>query len=187
MEKNYLPYTMAFWLLRIWLGVRALFTGLVKFQGTAERVVGGDGLSAEEAEILADGGVGFASASAKATETVNVLGFEHYHSLAQKGPMSMESFSASPLMPSFMVGPYAFILGYALIALGLALLAGVFTRLTLFVMGLLYISLTYGFIILEPGLGQASAAGAAYLGIHILMIVAALLLVDYNKFTVTNL
>ena len=63
--------------------------------------------------------------------------------------MSMEGFMASPLMPNFAVAPYAMVLGYALIALGLALLLGVCTRVTLFLMGLLYVSLTYGFIILE--------------------------------------
>ena len=49
-------------------------------------------------------------------------------------------------------------------------------------MGLLYISLTWGFIILEPSMGPNAAAGIAYLGVHMVLIVAALLLADYNKF-----
>ena len=96
--------------------------------------------------------------------------------------MTIETFSASPLMPSFMVGPYAWSLGYALIALGLALALGICTRVTLFFMGLLYISLTWGFIIMEPSMGPSAAAGIAYLGVHIVLIVGALLLADYNKF-----
>ena len=85
-------------------------------------------------------------------------------------------------MPSFMVEPYAFVLGFALIGLGLTTLLGICTRLSLFLMGLLYISLTYGFIILEPSMGPSAAAGIAYLGVHLLIIVAGLFLADYNKF-----
>ena len=81
-----------------------------------------------------------------------------------------------------MVEPYAFVLGFALIGLGVALLAGICTRVTLFLMGLLYISLTWGFIILEPSMGPSAAAGIAYLGVHMVLIVAALMLADYNKF-----
>ena len=171
--KSNITYTMAFWLLRIWLGVRALYTGLVKFQGTEKVVKDTEGLSPEDIKALLDGGAG---------ETVNALGFRFYHALPPSGPMSAESFSNSPFMPSFMVGPYCSVLGYALIALGVTTLLGIFTRLSLFVMGLLYVSLTFGFIILEPGLGNASAAGVAYLGVHMIMIVGALLLADYNKF-----
>ncbi|MFI3291499.1 MAG: hypothetical protein R3Y46_06415 [Opitutales bacterium] len=177
--------TLAFWLLRIWLGTRALFTGLTKFQGEEERVIGGEAddlLDAEMLEILADGAGSVTSAADKATETVQFLSLSNYEALPEKGKMSIESFKASPFMPDFMVEPYALCLGVALIAVGLALFAGVLTRLTLFVMGLLYVSLTYGFIILEPSMGAASAGGIAYLGIHMLLIVAALLLADYNKF-----
>lgn len=186
---NDMGYTMAFWLLRIWLSVRCIFTGLVKFQGTEERVTEVGGLSAEEAKELQElandmAAMGSAGGPAtdKATETVNVLGFSHYEALPAKGPMSIEGFCQSPLMPDFMVGPYAAVLGYALIALGVMLLLGICTRVTLFLQGLLFISLTYGFVILEKSLGQASAAGAAYLGVHILIVAAALMLVKYNKF-----
>lgn len=115
-------------------------------------------------------------------QIVDGLSFSCYHGLPEKGPMTIETFSASPLMPGFMVEPYAFVLGFALIGLGVALLAGICTRVTLFLMGLLYISLTWGFIILEPSMGPSAAAGIAYLGVHMVLIVAALMLADYNKF-----
>ena len=175
---------MAFWLLRFWLAARAIGTGLTKFQGTKEIVKNTEGLSADDVEILqavasnAAGG----PPTEKVTETVNALGFSFYHGLPAKGPMTVETFSASPLMPSFLVQPYAYVLGYALIALGVALLLGICTRATLFFMGLLYISLTWGFIILEPSMGPNAAAGIAYLGVHIILIVGALLLADHNKF-----
>ena len=171
--KSSFSYTLAFWLLRFWLAARAIGTGLVKFQGEGQKV------KAEYADMDAET---LQAVGAEAFDKVQTLGFQFYHGLPAKGPMSVEGFTASPLMPSFMVQPYAYVLGYALIALGLALLLGICTRVTLFVMGLLYISLTYGFIILEPQLRDASAAGIAYLGVHMIMIVAALLLAKYNKF-----
>ena len=184
MKFNNLTYTMAFWLLRFWLAARAIGTGLTKFQGKKEIVTNAEGLSADDINILQEMATNTAGGppAEKITETVQTLGFEFYHGLPEKGPMTVESFSASPLMPSFMVEPYALVLGFALIGLGAALLLGICTRVTLFLMGLLYISLTWGFIILEPSMGPSAAAGIAYLGVHMVLIVGALLLADYNKF-----
>ena len=184
MKFNKITYTMAFWLLRFWLAARAIGTGLTKFQGTKEVVKDAGGLSADDVDILQEVASNAAGGPPveKVTETVQTLGFQFYHGLPAKGPMTVDTFSASPLMPSFMVQPYAFVLGFALIGLGLTLLFGICTRLTLFLMGLLYISLTWGFIILEPSMGPNAAAGIAYLGVHMVLIVAALLLADYNKF-----
>ena len=184
MKFKNLTYTMAFWLLRFWLAARAIGTGLTKFQGKKEVVKDAGGLSADDVDILQEMASNAAGGppTEKVTETVQALGFEFYHGLPEKGPMTIETFSASPLMPSFMVGPYAWSLGYALIALGLALALGICTRVTLFFMGLLYISLTWGFIIMEPSMGPSAAAGIAYLGVHVALIVGALLLADYNKF-----
>ena len=184
MKFSNLTYTMAFWLFRFWLAARAIGTGLTKFQGTKEVVKDAGGLSADDVDILQDMASNAAGGPPveKVTETVQALGFQFYHGLPAKGPMTVDTFSASPLMPSFMVQPYAFVLGYALIALGVALLLGICTRVSLFLMGLLYISLTWGFIILEPSMGPNAAAGIAYLGVHLVLIVGALLLADYNKF-----
>lgn len=188
MKKN-ITYTMAFWLLRFWLAARAIGTGLTKFIGKAEATVDNptylaeiqkymnDGLSKKEAiETIGN------TVPQKVTTVVDTLGFSFYHGLPEKGPMTVETFSASPLMPTFMVQPYAYVLGFALIGLGLTVLLGICTRISLFLMGLLYISLTWGFIILEPSMGPSAAAGIAYLGVHMVLIVAALFLADYNKF-----
>ena len=166
-------YTLAFWVLRFWLATRAIFTGLVKFQGMKQSVKA-EFADLEPADIEALG--------PQAYDLVPGLGLKLYHALPAKGPMSVESFQQSPLMPSFMVPPYAAVLGWALIILGVTLLFGICTRVTLFLQGLLYVSLTYGFVILEPKLGPDSAAGAAFLGVHALLIVAALMLAKYNKF-----
>ena len=147
----------------------------IKFEAKIKETMA-DGLSRSEAmEIVTD-------VPEKITGTMDVISFSSYHGLPEKGPMTIETFSASPLMPSFMVEPYAAVLGYALVALGITVLLGICTRVSLFLMGLLYISLTWGFIILEPNMGPSAAAGIAYLGVHMVLIVAALLLADYNKF-----
>lgn len=179
---------MAFWLLRFWLAARAIGTGLTKFQGKVNKEVPNMEKINDMKELVASG-----MSEAEARETVShmpdtveqmveALSFSAYHGLPEKGPMTIDTFSSSPLMPAFMVQPYAYVLGFALVGLGIALLAGVCTRVTLFLMGLLYISLTWGFIILEPSMGPSAAAGIAYLGVHILLIVAALYFADYNKF-----
>lgn len=188
MKFTNITYTMAFWLLRFWLAARAIGTGLTKFitkvngeipnpaYETKLKEAMADGLSrSDAAELIAD-------IPEKINGTIEVISMSSYHGLPEKGPMTIDTFCASPLMPTFMVCPYASVLGYALIGLGLTVLLGICTRVSLFFMGLLYISLTWGFIILEPSMGPSAAAGIAYLGVHILLIVAALFLADYNKF-----
>ncbi len=188
MKFSNLTYTMAFWLLRFWLAARAIGTGLTKFIGKVNGEIANPEYEAKIKEAMADG-LSRSEAAELVTDvpekisgTIDVISISTYHGLPEKGPMTIETFSASPLMPSFMVGPYSAVLGYALIALGLTVLLGICTRVSLFLMGLLYISLTWGFIILEPNMGPSAAAGIAYLGVHMLIIAAALFLADYNKF-----
>ncbi|HIV06215.1 MAG TPA: hypothetical protein IAD27_06350 [Candidatus Merdousia gallistercoris] len=188
MKSANLTYTMAFWLLRFWLAARAIGTGLTKFIGKVEGEIPNPEFEAKIKETMADGLTRseameiVTDVPEKISGTMDVISFSSYHGLPEKGPMTIETFSASPLMPSFMVEPYAAVLGYALVALGITVLLGICTRVSLFLMGLLYISLTWGFIILEPNMGPSAAAGIAYLGVHMVLIVAALLLADYNKF-----
>ncbi len=187
MKASNLTYTMAFWLLRFWLAARAIGTGLTKFITKAPAEVANPEKAKSIEELVAAG-----MSKQEAVESVadlpdtvekivDTLSFSAYHGLPEKGPMTVETFTASPLMPAFAVEPYAFILGFALIGLGVTLLLGICTRLTLFLMGLLYISLTWGFIILEPSMGPSAAAGIAYLGVHMVLIVMALILADHNR------
>jgi len=55
---------------------------------------------------------------------------------------------------------------------------GLATRFSLFAMGLVYTSLTFGLILIKQD------AGVAWLGIHIIMIVLALALAKYNRFAI---
>ena len=62
--------------------------------------------------------------------------------------------------------------------LGLTLFLGIATRFSLFLMGLVYTSLTFGLILIKQD------AGIAWLGVHIVMIVIALALAKHNRFAI---
>ena len=64
--------------------------------------------------------------------------------------------------------------------LGLTVLLGIATRISLFAMGLMYTSLTFGLILLKQD------AGVAWLGTHIIMIVIALVLAKHNRLAILN-
>jgi thiosulfate dehydrogenase [quinone] large subunit len=106
-----------------------------------------------------------------------VYGLSHYHALPQSLATQL---AAEPLIPGWALSAYSAILGPTLILLGLALLAGFASRITLFLMGLVYTSLTIGLILLKQD------AGIAWLAIHVLMIVAALRLVEHNRLSILS-
>ena len=152
--------------LRFWLGLRALVAGVEKFAGrqTAESTVMVDGQANEYG--LTE------STSAK------VYGFEHYNGVP---PGLYEQFKAEPLLPNFLLPVYDVVLGPLLILLGLAVLLGIGTRVSLFVMGLVYTSLTFGLILLNQ------SAGVAWLAAHMIMIALMLFHVDQNRFELGTL
>jgi thiosulfate dehydrogenase [quinone] large subunit len=99
-----------------------------------------------------------------------------YHAI----PDSMkERFSQEPLLPTFLTTPYYAVLGWALIALGIAVLLGLWTRASLFLMGLLYVSLTFGLILIKQD------GGVSWLAIHVALIAMALSLAKYNRLALT--
>lgn len=150
--------TLAFWVLRIWLGIRAVVTGVEKFSAVKKVAV--------EDEF---GGV--------VDQVSKVYGISEHHGLP---PSMAKALAAEPTMPGFGLAIFDATLGYVLIALGVTLLLGIGTRISLFLQGVLYSMLTVGLILL----GQD--AGISYLGVHILLIVAALALVKHNKLAVLN-
>ncbi|MEY3001479.1 MAG: hypothetical protein RL648_1693 [Verrucomicrobiota bacterium] len=149
------------WILRLWLGLRSLLTGVEKFAGSRQ----------SESAVMIDGSAnayGLTQASAE-----KVYSFSNYNGI----PAALaDKFAAEPLIPTWFLGIYNIVLGPALILLGLTLLLGVATRLTLLGMGLVYTSLTVGLILIKQD------AGVAWLGIHILLVVLALVLAPYNRF-----
>lgn len=149
----------AFLILRAWLGLRALVTGIEKFSGTVTKEVslGGE-----------DGGFAIMSEI-----TVKEYGFSLYHGVPQ--PL-YEKLAEEPLIPGFALSIYNGVLGYVLIAVGIMILAGIYSRIALLASGLIWVSLTVGLILLKQD------AGVAWLGMHVALTVAALLLVKHNRF-----
>ena len=148
-------------LLRLWLGVRAIQTGLEKYAGSkaSEQVVPVGGVPNEE---------GLTAAGA-----LKHYALENYHGVPAA---LMKKFEAEPLMMKFALPLYDKILGPALIILGLTILLGIASRTSLFLLGLLYISLTWGLILIKQD------DGVSWLGIHMILIVMALALAEHNRF-----
>lgn len=161
--SNDLGLSLGMLTLRLWLAVRAIQTGVEKFAGTStgSKAVAIDG--APNAYGLTE------ATSAKA------YAFSNYNGVP--APL-YEKFSNEPFIPSWGLSLYDIVLGPALLLLGITLLLGIATRFTLFAMGLLYTSLTFGLILIKQD------AGVAWLGTHILMIVAALALANYNRYAI---
>jgi thiosulfate dehydrogenase [quinone] large subunit len=160
-------------LLRVWLAVRALQTGIEKFAGTrsGDQVVAVDGVANEE---------GLTAAGA-----VKYYALENYHGVPAA---LLKKFEAEPFLsftlwtfkdpeksPITLVTVYGWILGPALIILGITILLGLAYRSSLFLLGLLYVSLTFGLILIKQD------DGVSWLGVHMIMIVMALALAQYNR------
>jgi thiosulfate dehydrogenase (quinone) large subunit len=147
-------------LLRVWLGVRAIQSGIEKFAGTrsGEQLVTVDGVPNEEG-LTAGGSMKF-------------YAMENYHGVPKA---LMTKFEGEPLMPGFGLPLYDKLLGPALIILGLTILLGIAYRSSLFLLGLLYISLTWGLILIKQD------GGVSWLGTHMILIVMALALAQHNR------
>ena len=158
-------------LLRFWLAVRAIQTGIEKYAGS----VGSDQL------VKIDGVAN--TQGLTSTDSAKEYALSHYHGVPAA---LLKKFEAEPLMSSHTVlgihiDPlkiYDVILGPTLLVLGLAILLGIANRTSLFLLGLLYISLTWGLILIKQD------DGVAWLGIHMILIVMALMLADHNRFAI---
>jgi thiosulfate dehydrogenase [quinone] large subunit len=108
-------------------------------------------------------------------ESGGTYSFENYYK--NMGRMAQGITSAS-FMPLWMTKNFAHTLGYALVVLGLCVLLGVKSRLSLFATGLLYVGLSFGLMAVQEG------EGVAWLGMHMVMIAGALVLVRYERFAI---
>lgn len=155
--------TLAFLLLRGWLSVRAILTGIEKF-GAYKTVQ----------QPLIDPTTGQPDASG-VLHNVNVK----FYSLANNSgiPASLkDKFANEPLLPKFALATFDHLLGPLFIVTGLMLLIGLGTRLSLFLQGLIYIALTTGLILIRQD------DGISWLGVHIALVAFALVLLKHNKF-----
>ncbi len=162
-SKNPLALAYGSLLLRLWLAVRAIQTGVEKFAGSkaSEQLVKVDG--APNAYGLTAG------------ESSKHYALENYHGVPEA---LMKKFQAEPLMLKWALPLYDKVLGPALIVLGLTILLGLAYRTSLFLLGLLYISLTWGLILIKQD------DGVSWLGTHMILIVMALMLAQYNRFSI---
>jgi thiosulfate dehydrogenase [quinone] large subunit len=157
-------YTLAFFVLRGWLAVRAIFTGLEKF-GAYKTVQ----------QPLLDPATGQPDASGALVDVkVKFYSLANYSGI----PASLKGkFLNEPLLPKFALSLFDHLLGPVLIATGLMLLLGLGTRISLFVQGLIYIALTVGLILIKQD------DGISWLGIHIALVALALMLAKHNQLT----
>jgi len=160
-EAN-LGFIYGAFLLRVWLAVRAIQTGVEKYSG----------MQGSDQPILIDGKVN--DYGLTSSVPVKEYALNHYHGVPEA---LMTKFTQEPIMMQmkWALPLYDKVLGPALLALGLAILLGFFTRTSLFLLGLLYISLTWGLILIKED------SGVAWLGIHMILIVMALMLAKYNR------
>ena len=159
---NNLALVFASLLLRLWLAMRAIQTGVEKFAGS----------KASQEAVSIDGASN--SYGLTASASVKQYALDNYHGVPQA---LMEKFKAEPLMNEAMLRLYDWVLGPALIVLGVTILLGLASRSSLFLLGLLYISLTWGLILIKQD------EGVAWLGVHMIMVVMALGLAEHNRFT----
>lgn len=130
-------YTAAFLLLRFFLGLRALFAGLEKFESGGRYT------------------------------------FEAYY---QNMTRMATGITGASFLPLWATKPCALSLGYVLLALGATLLLGLKIRASLVLMGLVYVGLSFGLMVVQEN------EGVAWLAIHVALVAGALVLVRHNRF-----
>jgi len=158
-------YTFAFWALRLWLGVRALFVGIQKY--AVYKAV---------AQPLIDPSTGQPDASGVMVN-VNVKSYA-WGNYAGIPTGLRDKFVHDPVFPKFALTIFDKMLGPVFILTGIMLIIGLGTRLSLAIQGLLFIALTVGLVLIDAN------DGVAYLGIHIGLVAAAFLLAQHNRFVV---
>lgn len=154
-------YTLAFLVLRGWLGVRALLAGVEKF-GAYKTIQ----------QPLLDPTTGQPDPNMVTDVKVKFYALANYAGI----PAGLKTkFANEALLPGFALSLFDKLLGPALILAGVTLLLGLGTRASLFVQGLIYIALSVGLILINQ------PDGIAYLGIHVALVAMALLLAKHNK------
>ena len=151
-------------LARIWLGVRALQTGIEKYAGVK---------TVTEPNIV--DGVPNTEGIESAVESAKAYSLHSYHGVPES---MMPLFEKEPLMLKWMLPIYNTVLGPTLIILGITILLGVAYRSSLFLLGLLYISLTWGLILIKQD------EGVSWLGVHMIIIIAGLALAKYDRLSI---
>ena len=157
--------TFGVWILRLWLGFRALLSGIEKYSGNL----------AANSSIKVDGVENSYGLTTSSSQKMYSLDFYHGIPVALK-----EKFASEPLIPQAMLPLFDTLLGPLFILTGITLLLGVASRCSLLIMGLLYTSLSFGLILLNQ------SSGVAWLGTHVLLVVLMLFTAKYNRLELTG-
>ena len=163
-STNGLALTYGSWLLRLWLGVRAIQTGLEKYAAVKQ-------LPGEAVKV---GGVANEE-GLSAVGSAKMYALENYHGVPEA---LLKKFQGEPLMLKWALPLYDKMLGPALLILGITILLGLCYRTSLFLLGLLYISLTWGLILIKQD------DGVSWLAAHMILVVMALALAQYNRLAI---
>ena len=150
---------------RLWLGVRALQAGIEKYAG--ENVT-------ENTTAVIDGKENEYGLAAD-SKVEKIYSLDSYSGVPAG---QLAEFEKEPLMIGFFLKLFDKLLGPALILMGITILLGVGSRISLLAQGLLYTGLTWGLILL----GQQG--GVAWLGIHVILVVMALNLIKHDRFVI---
>ena len=164
-DSEGLEFIFGMFILRVLLAMSAILTGIQKFSGTGTQTV----LSEINGKPN-DYGL---------TETLT----QKTYSLSnnQGLPSALyDRLKLEPLVPNWALNFYDTLIGPFLIIVGVTLLLGIATRLSLLALGLVHMILIMGLILIGYDAGIASA------GVHIIMIVMALTLINYNRFTLVK-
>ena len=155
-------YSLAFIVLRLWLAVRGIFTGIEKF-----------GAYKSVQMPLIDPATGQPDASGAVVDVkLKYYALGNYSGI----PTGLKGkFANEALLPKFALTAFDHLLGPLLIVTGVMLLIGLGTRLSLFVQGLIYVALTVGLILIKQD------DGISWLGIHIALVAFAFMLAKHNK------
>ena len=149
-----LECTLAFLVLRGWLAMRAILTGIEKF-----------GAYATVQKPLIDPVTGMEDPSGAMID-VKIKFYSHTNYSGIPAPLK-DKFANEPLLPHSLLSAFDHLLGPLLLGLG--------TRLSLFVQGLIYIALSAGLILIKQD------DGVSWLAIHIALVAFALTLAKHNK------
>ncbi|MBC7366441.1 MAG: DoxX family membrane protein [Undibacterium sp.] len=84
--------------------------------------------------------------------------------------------TGASFIPLWASNLFAQTIGYVLVVLGVAILLGIKSRCSLFLMGLTYVALSFGLMAVQEG------DGVAWLGMHVALVAGALVLVQHNRF-----
>lgn len=151
--------TLAFLVLRLWIGFSALASGLAKFVRTEKVFEENPDTGEMTARVLRS------------------YSFDAYNGIPAR---EFERFLGDPLFPECVLQAFYYAIGPVLILSGASLIIGFATRISLVLLGLIFVALSFGLSLIDP------SGSAGILGIYILAIACALLFADANRFCISR-